>query len=658
MSPSDTDFIVSKKKDFFSPVNVEKSGIIYITISIVLILFSYYPLILSPFTLSKYEPGRDLRTYNKADYPYAPRRLFLRVLFKTDGILYSGNVKHLSNILRFFGGMRLTALITILTGIAYALRTAFLRVCINCLPPNAFIYDKVYVFDQDITQVIIATAVCLICLLPLHVYILYIPFEDQIVFVCLGRNFLQSIPVSCFLNDAEHRTESNTLEMLIVTRFCLMFSIGFWCKLFSLPLNISKDSRCRIVLKLIISPIIFVFYASLFIVFSCFPMFNIVYLAFRFFFVSLLSKSISKHRTFKRRLMKRKYRCRQDICALFGTILAIVECIGFVVAVLSNAIYIGMSYIVQFLVYFLLVAMPHLSSTQLRIFFISTTTITYMSKFILDFLHLYRLLLQALLHIKGTDEIEVNVFDTIVQRCCPVSKEFFFLFAKVLMTSFLLIIMYLTLNELNFLHNEDSVDLNTFLVYVFILLTPGILEILFFESNANKVERMHHELHEQVRKLDMGDSLYDIEENAHKNREAIDLTNFKCNLYNLSELACNCRFVRKFICLCCCGCLDSHCGDKGHCKCCYSLREVHVDTHGGEYHTIEPFTLRTLWYSRNKVHSNSMNESHNEVNIVRIFDVDNEVNRSHILSPISLPSPQFSFYQSDNDVDNDSIEVK
>jgi hypothetical protein len=297
-----------QRNDFSSPVIVEKSGIVYITILIVLILFSYYPLILSPFKPSKeYQPGGQLHVYTKADYPYAPRRLFLHVFFKTNGIPHLDDVKRPSNILRCFGGMRLTIIITIITGMAYALRTGFLGACINCLPPNAFIYDKIYVFDRETWAVTFFTIYACILLFLIHVYILYIPLEDHIVFVFLGRTFLQSIPVSCFLNGKQIRAGNNSVVMLIVTRFCLMFSKGFWSKLFSLPFNFRKDSRCRIVLKLTISPIIFVFNASLFIAFSCFPVFNLVYLASSCYFFDKSKGLKFGYKMYKSRPVKRKY---------------------------------------------------------------------------------------------------------------------------------------------------------------------------------------------------------------------------------------------------------------------------------------------------------------------------------------------------------------
>ncbi|XP_048742936.1 uncharacterized protein LOC125656374 [Ostrea edulis] len=106
--------------------------------------------------------------------------------------------------------------------------------------------------------------------------------------------------------------------------------------------------------------------------------------------------------------------------------------------------------------------------------------------FSLIFFLLYNLLLQKILQIKDTNEIEIKHFDDIVRYYFPVPREIFFLFAKLMLTSFLLIIMYLTLNELNFFDSENSFgseksfDLNTFLLYIFVLLTPGVLGILFF----------------------------------------------------------------------------------------------------------------------------------------------------------------------------------
>jgi hypothetical protein len=249
-----------------------------------------------------------------------------------------------------------------------------------------------------------------------------------------------------------------------------------------------------------------------------------------------------------------------------------------ILLICSNAIFRGMSCIVQFFIYFILVAIPHLYSTQLQVFVFITASITYLSKFFLQFFLLYHLLLLKIIEIKGSKEIEIKHFDGIVRKCCPLAQEVFILCAKVLMTTFLLIIMYLTLSELNFLDGENSFDLNTFLMYIFVLLTPGILEILFFESNADKVERMHHELDAQVTYID---NLQSSQENSDED-SGIESATLKCT--------CKCnKACVTFICLCFCGCLECSCHDNGHCKYCYTLQEK--EDKNGRFYEATYFTL-------------------------------------------------------------------
>jgi hypothetical protein len=230
-----------------------------------------------------------------------------------------------------------------------------------------------------------------------------------------------------------------------------------------------------------------------------------------------------------------------------------------------------------------------------------------MSKFFHEFLQFYRLILLKIIQVKGINEIHIKDFDFITRNCCPVSKELFFLFGKVLLTSFLLVILYLTLNELNFLHNEDSVDLNSLLLYVFILLTPGLLEILFFENNVDKVERMHNDIDEHVKILD---NLYELERNIPQNPDqstnTTNYSNMECKYKQLMLLIVTrkemfgCRFIHQ----CCCGCLDCHCGENGYCKCCYTYEEV-ADEDGKQLHIIKPFCL---CHSHNEVDNISMND--------------------------------------------------
>lgn len=145
--------------------------------------------------------------------------------------------------------------------------------------------------------------------------------------------------------------------------------------------------------------------------------------------------------------------------------------------------------------------------------------------------------------------------------------EMFFLLAKVLMTSFLLVIMYLTLIDVHFLEGEKSFDLNIFLTYVFILLTPGVIEILFFESNADKVEKMHYELDELVRQLT---SVHNLDDNGIICEDDLNEKKIRTSKlisdYNEAEVpksCCKlcCMILSEFYCGCFWGCCnDINCG--------------------------------------------------------------------------------------------------
>jgi hypothetical protein len=489
---------------------------------------------------------RQLLVYTKADYPYTPRRLFLYIIYKTGKIRQTSNVKKGEQLLRnASAGVRSSILITLVAGLVYAIKVLYIEKCNDCLPPNALLYNEVYLFSSYYsknhfsTPIIFLTPLSFLTLVLLNSYIFALSSKlpDEILLIDVGA--FRSIPASKFTQNTNYIDKNKTISQQILNRFYLVFSFKFWCKVYLIPLMV--ENPCLLCCKVILSLPIFLINIILVIIFSVVPIVNQMNNLFLIIFRKNCSFNICK---------PSKDKCT---CSCLPIVLALlISGVSIFFFLEVNLIYIGMSCMVQFLIYFVFVGIPHLYSTQVRIFLLLTAVTTYMSKFFLDFFLLYRLLLQKVIQIKGTKEIEIKHFDVIVQHCFPVTREVFFLFAKVLMTSFLLIIMYLTLNELNFLDGENSFDLNTFLMYVFVLLTPGLLEILFFESNADKVERMHDELDEQVRNLE---NFYDSE---NENFSDVNLLDGTC---------------LKRLCLCCCGCIESPWDENGHCKCCYALVE-------------------------------------------------------------------------------------
>ncbi|XP_062610432.1 uncharacterized protein LOC134272200 [Saccostrea cucullata] len=266
------------------PIIVEKSAVIYITIAIILLLFSFYPLIVSK---SSHETTvqRQLSVYTEADYPYTPRRMLLNIMFKTGEVVHAENIsrgqKRANN---FYSSARLSLLITIVMGCAFFAKIIVIWNCSNCLPPNAHIYKEVYVTDGVVDgnkflfiyPILISTFFSFIFLVYFNNYILLISeFDDEILVIdFLSIKFIRCIPVSNYLN---HNEESESITTQVVQRFSLMCSLSFWCKIYLLPLiNVSKPT-CLFYFKVLFSPLIFLFNVVLVIVFSSLPTFNHMY---------------------------------------------------------------------------------------------------------------------------------------------------------------------------------------------------------------------------------------------------------------------------------------------------------------------------------------------------------------------------------------------
>jgi hypothetical protein len=542
---------------------------------IILLLFFYYPMIFSPFAHRKQE--NRLLVYTKADYPYTPRRLILYIIFKTGEIRQSAEdrggrktilrcfgisllpklARRKRVVMSFFSGFRASTLIALVTGLAFAMKVVYVANCSDCLPPNASKFPEVYVFDGSAGTyygVLFLTLFGFIFLVVLNSSILFLSEALHDEFLLIDWVSLRSIPVTCFMK--KHVVKRKSISMQIVSRICLMFSLKFWCNVYLLSLMV--ENTCLFYFKLVFYPVNFMINMCFLVLFSVFPLFNQLYIV----CLHLLRMCSS--------------RCQYKCISVCIQIAALVLSGLFVYSLLlGNVIYMGMSCMVQFVIYFFFVGIPHIYSTQIHILLLLTGITTYMGRFFLECFLLYRLLLQTVIELKGTKQIQIKDFDTIVRHCCPVSREILFLFAKVFLTSFLLIIMYTTLKELNFLDDKKKFDMNTFLRYAFVLFTPGILETLFFESNSDKVEKMHYEQDEQVRNLQ---NFYDFQQGIEDNTETGDSGEVTCC---------------KALCLCYCGCLESPFERNGHCKYCYTLKEE-GDGDGETRFTIAPFTMHDM----------------------------------------------------------------
>ncbi|XP_062612259.1 uncharacterized protein LOC134274036 [Saccostrea cucullata] len=555
--------------DMSSPFTVKKSPIIYITIAIILIIISYYPMILSR-SMHERKVRRELVVYTKADYPYTPRRFFLRIMFQTGDLKFENLSEFQKNFSNSTSATRISILIYIVTVTAFIVKVILTNHCEVCFHPNVHLFQEIYfthgVSELSIALIVITTILSFFALSALNNSILVLSKESSDQLLLFDYFFCKFIPIRHFL---KHIDIQESISRKVVNRLFLLFSLKFWGQVYLIPLKAEQNSvniictACvKYIGKVIFSPIIFLLNILCICIFSLFPILNQLF----FLYLKISTLALRSITTctctckFKGIVDRRCFSFLCIICIFLSLVT-----IG--LSAYCNAIFMGVSCIVQFFIYFILVAIPHLYSTQLYIFLIVTAIFTYMSKFFLQFFQLYRLLLQKIIQLKGTNDILIEDYDYIVRRCCPVKMEIFFLLAKVLMTSFLLVIMYLTLIDVHFLEGEKSFDLNIFLTYVFILLTPGVIEVLFFESNADKVEKMHYDLDELIRQLT---SVHNLDCNGiisedDLNEKKIRTTKLIFN-YNEAEVpksGCKlcCKILSEFYCGCFWGCCnDINCG--------------------------------------------------------------------------------------------------
>ncbi|XP_062619412.1 uncharacterized protein LOC134280980 [Saccostrea cucullata] len=525
-----------------------------ITYAIVVIIFSmlaYYPLIIA-LSLHGRKISEQLKYLTMADYPYTPRRFLLYIIFKSSK----------PNITRkldrsFSSGMRLSFILLLVTGLSYAVKIILVN-NYSLLPPNTVIFPFLFNgvgLQNDINiyvHIFIYTFfICfsLFAIATINSYLILSieSMNDCFVFFKLSSLKCSLIPVSDFL---KMKRKENTMSAVVVDRFWLIFSLQFWSKVFLLPFVGQRNSifSFKFHFRLVLSVIDFMINVPLILLFSIFPLVNQCYHFMLYFLKS----------------------CSFCVCKRYPNFVAILSLIltpVFIMCLLYNSVYVGMSCIVQFLIYVFLVAVPHLYSTQIHIFLFVMAILSYMSKYFVEFFMLYRQLLQKVIQLKKSHDILIKHFDYIIAQCCPIQIEVFFLLMKIILTTFLLLIIYKTLSEVNFLDNQSSINLNTIMVYGFIFLTSGILEILFFESNTDKVERIHFELDNQIRLL------LNVYEPENETESEVEI--------DADKKMGRCLFSVRYVCNWCCGCMETPVTDEGYCRCCYGLEETDLGPNGG-----------------------------------------------------------------------------
>lgn len=112
-----------------------------------------------------------------------------------------------------------------------------------------------------------------------------------------------------------------------------------------------------------------------------------------------------------------------------------------------NIFFNGISYIIQFFIYTLLLAVPRFPiQTYIYVIFI-TSIIIYISRFVYQFTRLYKNLLETILSVQEQKSIPIKHFNKIVAKHFPLSIEVFYLFVKIMLSSLFFVIIFYTMRN-------------------------------------------------------------------------------------------------------------------------------------------------------------------------------------------------------------------
>lgn len=173
-----------------------------------------------------------------------------------------------------------------------------------------------------------------------------------------------------------------------------------------------------------------------------------------------------------------------------------------------NIFFYGMSYVIQFLIFTLFLAVPHFSiQSYIYIIFI-TSVIIYTSRFVFQFIDLYRSLLEKILDIqdkipkiKYETGIRIEHFDEIVEKHFPLSNEIFYLFVKIMFSCLFLAILYDTMQTVGYIRSGEQPDLTTVISFIFLFGPPRLVEALLMTDFTSRVHMKEREIREDLKTI-------------------------------------------------------------------------------------------------------------------------------------------------------------
>lgn len=531
-------------------VPVEKSYVIYIVISIIFFFYSIYPIFIE---MAFYIEDRksDDGNYYMSDSPWG-----LSIIIKR--LIFSGNSKKLATL-------RITIIVVLFTSLVYYLKSEIYYSC-EC----SMELSDVAVSFQDAENLYISSpgsiAGGILYSILVHVCVLSNSNGELDDFVFLNfidlcnRNcrFVTVVEVPVFISPSSMKGKNVSYK---IQKLSLLFSYRFWTQILFINLDI-RPPHCSLLYFFYPIQMLFNIGFALCSI-LCPVVFTVYVLFFKRIFACLYKLLFRKGNL-------RFVRCYELIFVLIfhGSTIAYFV---FTYKYTFNIFFNGISYIIQFFIYTLLLAVPRFPiQTYIYVIFI-TSIIIYISRFVYQFTRLYKNLLETILSVQEQNSIPIKHFNKIVAKHFPLSIEVFYLFVKIMLSSLFFVIIFYTMRNVGYIKFGAQPDLTTIISLVFLFGPPRLVEALLVTDFTSRVHMKEKELKADIEALAINEKLQP-ESNIVYPTENINL----CK--NCQNDGCVCTSIR-YVCTFCCGCFQCSVDESGFCEC-FVLLTSNFKQHG------------------------------------------------------------------------------
>ena len=549
------------QKDKNNPELVERSYVNYIIVSIIFLVYAFYQL---PIESAFYVEDRKIAHgfYYRSDSPFGGS-----VILKKN--IFSGNNKYIAAV-------RILAMIGSIIGLVYYAKSKTYEYCYCSfeLWPNLNVFINAETYYGNKEYFGLYTFFGVIHIIFVHYCIFANSNGSLDDFIIVNGFCLETLSVKDF-RQRDHITSAS----FKVRKILAFFSLQFWSQVFFI--DCENHSRC--------------FYSM--------PWIIIYSIQFPFNFVLVLCSTFCPVMStvcvcFIKAAEKIIMRCT---CMTFESIakriivrwLAFVCAIGYLYATYSfsfNVFFNGISYLIQFLIFTLCLAVPRFSLQQYIYLLFVASCLLYIFRFIFQFSELYKKLLETILDIQDETKIQIKVFNEIVIRYFPFSYELFYLYAKIIFCSLFFTIIFDTIQKLDFTNIKERLDLGMVISVIFLFGPPRLAEVLFATDFTSRVHMKETEIKRYIKSRNIDQNPNPPNEDTTNNQpitetrvmfDELDCIR-KCQSCGRSLCSCctccngcSCFKVIQYIVTCLCGCfripLDEEEDNDQKCECCVFL---------------------------------------------------------------------------------------